>query len=115
MPHKPFPPCPVATTVELIGNKWKLLILRDLMGGTRRFGQLRASVSGISQKVLTQNLRDMESDGLVLRKVYAEVPPRVEYSTLDRVFSLLPVIEVMAQWGEKYKKAAARKAGKKSA
>ena len=85
------------------------------MGGTRRFGQLRASVSGISQKVLTQNLRDMESDGLVLRKVYAEVPPRVEYSLTLTGHSLLPVIEVMAQWGKKYKKAAARKAGKKSA
>lgn len=115
MPHKPFPPCPVATTVELIGNKWKLLILRDLMGGTRRFGQLRASVSGISQKVLTQNLRDMESDGLLLRKVYAEVPPRVEYSLTPTGHSLTPVIEVMAQWGEKYKKAAARKAEKKVA
>ena len=115
MPHKPLPSCPVATTVELIGNKWKLLILRDLMGGTRRFGKLRASVSGISQKVLTQNLRDMESDGLVLRKVYAEVPPRVEYSLTPTGHSLLPVIEVMAQWGEKYKKAAARKAGKKVA
>ena len=115
MPHKPLPPCPVATTVELIGNKWKLLILRDLMGGTRRFGQLRASVSGISQKVLTQNLRDMESDGLLLRKVYAEVPPRVEYSLTPTGHSLTPVIDMMAQWGEKYKKAAARKAEKKVA
>ena len=85
------------------------------MGGTRRFGQLRASVSGISQKVLTQNLRDMESDGLLLRKVYAEVPPRVEYSLTPTGHSLTPVIDMMAQWGEKYKKAAARKAEKKVA
>ena len=107
--RKTLPLCPVATTVEMIGNKWKLLILRDLMGGTRRFGQLRASVSGISQKVLTQNLRDMQSDGLVLRKVYAEVPPRVEYSLTPTGRSLAPVIDIMAQWGEKYKKSVARR------
>ena len=99
--------CPVATTINLIGNKWKLLIIRDLLDGTKRFGELRKNLTGISQRVLTENLRDLENDGLLNRKVYAEVPPRVEYSLTPTGHSLLPVIEVMAQWGEKYKKAAA--------
>lgn len=72
--------CPVATTINLIGNKWKLLIIRDLLDGTKRFGELRKNLTGISQRVLTENLRDLENDGLLNRKVYAEVPPRVEYS-----------------------------------
>ena len=72
--------CPVATTINLIGNKWKLLIIRDLLGGTKRFGELRKSLPGISQRVLTENLRALENDGLLERKVFAEVPPRVEYS-----------------------------------
>lgn len=99
-----LPPCPVATTVELIGNKWKLLILRDLMDGTKRFGQLKKSVGDISQKVLTQNLRAMEQDGLLTRKVYAEVPPRVEYSLTKTGASLHKTLNVMAQWGEQYKR-----------
>ncbi len=109
MKKREMPLCPVALTVELIGNKWKLLIVRDLTHGTRRFGQLRQSISGISQKVLTQNLRDMEQDGLVLRKVYAEVPPRVEYRLSKIGQALTPVIAALAQWGEKYRKAAAKR------
>lgn len=95
--------CPVATTINLIGNKWKLLIIRDLLNGTRRFGELRKSLTGISQRVLTENLRELETDGLLNRKVFAEVPPRVEYSLNDTGLSLKPIIETMAEWGTKYK------------
>ena len=95
--------CPVATTISLIGNKWKLLIVRDLLGGTKRFGELRKSLTGISQRVLTENLRNLESDGLLDRRVYAEVPPRVEYSLNKTGLSLRPVIMAMAEWGPKYK------------
>lgn len=102
-----LPDCPVALTVDLIGNKWKLLIVRDLTAGTRRFGQLRRSIGGISQKVLTQNLRDMEAHGLVLRQVYAEVPPRVEYRLSPIGKALAPVIAAMARWGEQYRKTCA--------
>lgn len=97
-------PCPIATTVGLIGNKWKLLIIRDLLDGTRRFGELRKSVAGISQKVLTDNLRTMEADGLLVRKVYAEVPPRVEYTLSELGYSLQPVLGSMSDWGVMYKK-----------
>jgi DNA-binding HxlR family transcriptional regulator len=109
---KDLPPCPVATTVRLIGNKWKLLILRDLMSGTRRFGELRKCVSGISQKVLTDNLRDMEDDGILSRKIYAEVPPRVEYKLTDLGNSLKPVIESLEIWGKGYQKKVFSKDGK---
>lgn len=95
--------CPVATTISLIGNKWKLLIIRDLLGGTKRFGELRKSLTGISQRVLTENLREMENDGLLNRKVYAEVPPRVEYSLNKTGLSLNQIINAMADWGTKYK------------
>lgn len=95
--------CPVATTINLIGNKWKLLIIRDLLGGTKRFGELRKSLTGISQRVLTENLRSMESDGLLERKVFAEVPPRVEYSLNNTGLSLKPIIDSMAEWGTNYK------------
>ena len=78
-----LPPCPVETTLYLIGDKWKVLILRDLLPGTKRFGELKSSIGNISQKVLTQNLRAMEADGLVIRQVYPEVPPRVEYSLTE--------------------------------
>ncbi len=98
-----LPPCPVATTVYLIGNKWKLLIIRDLIEGTKRFGELKKSVPGISQKVLTDNLRSLEQDGLLIRTVYAEVPPRVEYKLSDLGETLRPVIHVMAEWGIAYK------------
>lgn len=95
--------CPVATTINLIGNKWKLLIIRDLLDGTKRFGELRKNLTGISQRVLTENLRDLENDGLLNRKVYAEVPPRVEYSLNKTGLSLKPIIDSMAEWGTKYK------------
>lgn len=96
--------CPVATTINLIGNKWKLLIIRDLLGGTKRFGELRKNLQGISQRVLTENLRELENDGLLNRKVFAEVPPRVEYSLNKTGLSLQSVINAMAEWGTKYKK-----------
>lgn len=95
--------CPVATTINLIGNKWKLLIIRDLLGGTKRFGELRKSLPGISQRVLTENLRALENDGLLERKVFAEVPPRVEYSLNKTGLSLQNIINAMAEWGTKYK------------
>lgn len=101
--NKNFSDCPVATTINLIGNKWKLLIIRDLLSGTKRFGELRKSLTGISQRVLTENLRNLESDGLLERKVYAEVPPRVEYSLNKIGLSLQPIIMTMAEWGTKYK------------
>ena len=95
--------CPVATTINLIGNKWKLLIIRDLMSGTKRFGELRKSLTGISQRVLTENLRAMENDGLLTRTVFAEVPPHVEYSLNKTGLSLQPIIMSMADWGTRYK------------
>ena len=101
--HRDLPACPVETTLSLIGNKWKVLILRDLMEGTMRFGQLKKSVGDISQKVLTAQLRDMEESGLVDRKVYAEVPPRVEYSLTELGLSLKPVLDAMVEWGTDYK------------
>ena len=98
-----LPACPVEITLTLISDKWKILILRDLSNGTKRFGELKKSVTGISQKVLTANLRQMESSGLVNRKIYAEVPPKVEYSLTELGFSLDPVINALADWGENYK------------
>lgn len=100
---KELPACPVETTLMLIGDKWKVLILRDLMPGTKRFGELKRSVGNVSQKVLTAQLRDMEQKGLVERKVYAEVPPRVEYSLTELGRSLKPVLDAMWDWGEGYK------------
>jgi DNA-binding HxlR family transcriptional regulator len=97
-----LPACPVATTINMIGNKWKLLILRDLRSGTKRFGELRKSLDGISQKVLTDNLRALEADGIVDRKIYAEVPPRVEYSFTELGKTLLPIVEAMDKWGRAY-------------
>ena len=101
---KELPACPVETTLTLIGDKWKVLILRDLMPGTRRFGELKNSIGSVSQKVLTAQLRDMERNGLVHRDVYAEVPPRVEYSLTDLGKSLKPILDSMMIWGESYKK-----------
>ena len=98
-----LPACPVETTLTLIGDKWKVLILRDLMPGTKRFGELKRSIGSVSQKVLTAQLRDMEEGGLVLRRVYAEVPPRVEYSLTNLGKSLKPILDAMQNWGEKYK------------
>ena len=100
---KELPACPVETTLMLIGDKWKVLILRDLMPGTKRFGELKKSIGSVSQKVLTAQLRDMEEKGLVSRKVYAEVPPRVEYSLTELGKSLKPILDAMWTWGESYK------------
>ncbi len=97
-----LPACPVETTLTLISDKWKVLILRDLLTGTKRFGELRRSIGHVSQKVLTAQLRQMEASGLVSRKVYAEVPPRVEYSLTDLGFSLKPILDAMWTWGENY-------------
>lgn len=100
---KELPACPVETTLTLIGDKWKVLILRDLLPGTKRFGELKKSLVSVSQKVLTAQLRDMEKSGLVSRKVYAEVPPRVEYSLTELGQSLKPILDSMQNWGESYK------------
>ncbi len=100
---KELPACPVETTLTLIGDKWKVLILRDLMPGTKRFGELKKSIGNVSQKVLTAQLRDMEASGLVSRKVYAEVPPRVEYTLTETGYSLKPVLDAIAKWGTEYK------------
>ena len=102
---KALPACPVETTLLLIGDKWKVLILRDLMPGTKRFGELKKSIGSVSQKVLTAQLRDMEQNGLVHRKVYAEVPPRVEYSLTDLGRSLKPILEALRIWGEEFQAA----------
>ena len=100
---KELPACPVETTLTLIGDKWKVLILRDLMPGTKRFGELKKSVGNVSQKVLTAQLRAMEENELVHREVYAEVPPRVEYSLTELGKSLKPILDSMRAWGEAYK------------
>ena len=102
-----LPACPVETTLILIGDKWKVLILRDLLQGTRRFGELKKSIGSVSQKVLTAKLRDMEENGLVHREVYAEVPPKVEYSLTELGQSLRPILDELWKWGEEYKKGAA--------
>ncbi len=99
---KQLPTCPVETTLTLISDKWKVLILRDLMGGTMRFGELKKSIGHVTQKVLTAQLRQMEASGLLTRKVYAEVPPRVEYTLTELGYSLKPVMDAMWAWGENY-------------
>ena len=98
-----LPECPVATTVSLIGSKWKLLIMRTLLGRPWRFNELQKSIDGISQKALTEALRSMESDGIVIRKAYPEVPPRVEYSLTELGESMRPIIKSMESWGLTYK------------
>ncbi|MPM83882.1 HTH-type transcriptional activator HxlR [bioreactor metagenome] len=98
-----LPACPVEITLQLIGNKWKVLILRDLLDGTKRFGELKKSVTGITQKVLTSNLRSMEESDLVTREVFPEVPPRVEYTLTEIGYSLKPILDSMAVWGDEYK------------
>ena len=97
-----LPACPVEVTLMLISDRWKVLILRDLLSGTKRFGELKKSIGSISQKVLTSNLRSMEEDGLLTRKVYAEVPPRVEYTLTELGKSLQPILLAMQQWGLEY-------------
>lgn len=98
-----LPACPVATTVQLIGSKWKLLIIRNLLVRPWRFNELRKDLAGISQRVLTDSLRSMEQDGIVIRRVYPEVPPRVEYSLSELGESMRPIIQAMEQWGTDYK------------
>nr|WP_294495463.1 helix-turn-helix domain-containing protein [uncultured Mediterraneibacter sp.] len=100
---KELPACPVETTLMLIGDKWKVLILRDLMPGTKRFGELKKSIGSVSQKVLTAQLRAMEESGLLTRTVYAEVPPRVEYTLTELGQSLQPILDAMGNWGKEYK------------
>ena len=98
-----LPACPVATTVQLIGSKWKLLIMRNLLARPWRFNELQKSLEGISQKVLTDSLRSMEADGILIRTVYPEVPPRVEYSLSELGETMRPIIKVMEEWGIDYK------------
>ena len=100
---KTFTECPVEYTASLIANKWEIIILRELLTGTKRYNELTRSVVGISSKVLTENLRDLESDGIVNRVVYPEVPPRVEYSLTEKGEDLKDVIEAMRQFGLRYK------------
>ena len=102
--QKELPACPVETTLMLISDRWKVLIIRDLLGGTKRFGELKKSVGSISQKVLTANLRSMEESGLLTRKVFAQVPPRVEYTLTETGYSLKPVLDSMMAWGTEYKR-----------
>ena len=99
---KALPACPVETTLTLIGDKWKVLILRDLLTGTKRFGELKKSIGSVSQKVLTTQLRAMEENGLLTRTVYAEVPPRVEYTSTALGKSLHPILDAMRDFGEAY-------------
>lgn len=100
---KELPACPVETTLMLISDKWKVLILRDLLPGTKRFGELKRSLGSVSQKVLTAQLRQMEESGLLVRTVYPEVPPRVEYTLTELGYSLKPILDAMWNWGEEYK------------
>ena len=102
--EQPLPACPVETTLTLISDKWKVLILRDLLSGTKRFGELKKSIGHVTQKVLTAQLRQMEESGLLTRTVYAEVPPRVEYTLTELGYSLKPILDAMLVWGEKKKK-----------
>ena len=99
---KELPACPVETTLTLISDKWEVLILRDLMPGKKRFGELKKSIGNVSQKVLTAQLREMEQSGLLTRTVYPEVPPRVEYTLTDLGCSLKPILDAMQNWGEAY-------------
>lgn len=98
-----MPACPVATTVQLIGSKWKLLIMRNLMARPWRFNELRKDLDGVSQKVLTDSLRAMESDGIITRTVYPEVPPRVEYALSPLGETMRPILDAMEKWGREYK------------
>lgn len=99
-----LPECPVATTVQLIGSKWKLLIMRNLLERPWRFNELKKNLEGISQKVLTDSLRSMEDDGIITRTVYPEVPPRVEYALSETGESMRPILNAMCDWGTNYKK-----------
>ena len=103
MTKEEMPACPVATTVALIGSKWKLLIIRNLRQRPWRFNELKKDLQGVSQKVLTDSLRSLEEDGVIVRTVYPEVPPRVEYTLTELGYSLKPVLDAMWKWGEEYK------------
>lgn len=100
---KDLPKCPVETTLMMLNSRWKVLIIKELLTGTKRFGELKTAVGKITQKVLTTNLRDMEDKGLIERKVFPEVPPRVEYTLTDIGYSLAVVLDSMAEWGSAYK------------
>ena len=100
---KELPACPVEITLQLISNKWTVLIIRELSTGTKRFGELKKSLENITQKVLTHNLKEMEKNGLIMRKVYTEVPPRVEYSLTEIGLSLQPILDSMFKWGNNYR------------
>ena len=108
------PECPVETAMLLISNKWKIFVISELLSGTKRFNELLRGIPSISQKVLTQNLRSMEEDGLVARQVFAEVPPRVEYSLSELGHSLMPVIDALAEWGMRYQSRSKPKKRKRS-
>ena len=108
---KDMPDCPIETTLTLISNRWKVLILWDLLGGVKRFGELKKLLGGVSQKVLTTNLRQMEEAGLLTRTAYAEVPPRGEYARTETGRSLRPVLEAMLEWGTRYRAGTAAAAG----
>lgn len=103
MDYNNLPACPVQTCLNFISDKWKILIIRDLLTGTKRFNELKKSLAHVTQKMLTQQLRQMEDDGLINRKVYPVVPPKVEYSLTELGLSLKPVIEAMKKWGEDLK------------
>ncbi|MBQ8459421.1 helix-turn-helix transcriptional regulator [bacterium] len=104
MNSKDLPKCPIETTIKMLGCKWKVLITRDLLTGTKRFCELKKSVKGITQKVLTSKLREMEDLGLLERKIYSQTPPKVEYTLTDIGYSLAPVIDAMKIWGKDFKK-----------
>ena len=104
MLKKDLPACPVELTLLLISNKWKVLIIRDLLDGTKRFSELKKSINNITQKVLTSNLREMEENNLLIRKVYPEVPPRVEYTLTDIGYSLKTLLDDMDKWGTWYRR-----------
>lgn len=104
MKSKDLPKCPIETTLKMLGCKWKVLIIRELLTGTKRFGELKRSVTGITQKVLTSKLREMEELGLLEREVYPQIPPKVEYTLTDIGYSLRPVLESLKCWGKDYKR-----------
>lgn len=104
MNSKDLPKCPIETTLKMLGCKWKVLIIRELLTGTKRFGELKKAVTGITQKVLTSKLREMEELGLLERKIYPQIPPKVEYTLTDIGYSLRPVLESLKDWGKDYKR-----------
>ena len=104
MKSKDLPKCPIETTLKMLGCKWKVLIIRELLTGTKRFGELKRAVTGVTQKVLTSKLREMEDLGLLEREVYPQIPPKVEYTLTDIGYSLRPVLESLKCWGKDYKR-----------